>query len=149
MEQRRCANVRKKSHLNFTPYLPPPPPPPPHTHFYVTLEPQAKCKEIGVDFKMCARCKSVSYCSRECQKSDWKVHKTVCKDIKRLGLAMKTMKIDPTEGWFKAVTIKNICAMKSIITEFGTGIVNKRTATIRKGYKMNALHMAVRTYMYI
>ena len=62
---------------------------------------------------------------------------------------MKTMKIDPTEGWFKAVTIKNICAMKSIITEFGQKIVNKRTATIRKGYKMNALHMAVRTYMYI
>lgn len=33
--------------------------------------------EIGV--KLCARCKSVGYCSRECQKSDWaKGHKAAC-----------------------------------------------------------------------
>ena len=28
--------------------------------------------------KACSVCRSVSYCSKECQKSHWKVHKTVC-----------------------------------------------------------------------
>jgi len=29
-------------------------------------------------FKMCARCKHVQYCSKECQKSHWKVHRQHC-----------------------------------------------------------------------
>jgi len=29
--------------------------------------------------KFCSRCKSVSYCSKECQVKDWKDHKLVCK----------------------------------------------------------------------
>lgn len=28
--------------------------------------------------KTCARCKAVAYCSRECQKKDWKQHKVTC-----------------------------------------------------------------------
>eukprot|EP00978_Attheya_sp_CCMP212_P010272 scaffold24741_cov53-Attheya_sp.AAC.1 len=28
--------------------------------------------------RMCSRCKTISYCSRECQKSHWKVHKKEC-----------------------------------------------------------------------
>ena len=27
---------------------------------------------------MCARCEAVRYCSRECQRADWKAHKPVC-----------------------------------------------------------------------
>jgi hypothetical protein len=30
------------------------------------------------DAKYCARCKSTSYCSQACQKSDWKTHKLLC-----------------------------------------------------------------------
>ena len=29
--------------------------------------------------KICSRCKSVHYCSRDCQKKDWKQHKGYCK----------------------------------------------------------------------
>jgi hypothetical protein len=27
---------------------------------------------------VCARCQAVRYCSRECQRTDWKAHKPVC-----------------------------------------------------------------------
>lgn len=30
----------------------------------------------------CSRCKSVNYCSKECQKEHWKVHKSNCKEFK-------------------------------------------------------------------
>ena len=39
------------------------------------------CKKIGEGFKKCGGCKkSIYYCSRECQKNDWKYHKTDCKN---------------------------------------------------------------------
>jgi hypothetical protein len=34
------------------------------------------CDAIGLN--QCSRCRSVSYCSKECQRADWKLHKTVC-----------------------------------------------------------------------
>ncbi|KAK6980710.1 MYND-type domain-containing protein [Favolaschia claudopus] len=30
------------------------------------------------DLKECAQCKSVRYCSKECQRNDWKLHKPTC-----------------------------------------------------------------------
>lgn len=30
------------------------------------------------DYQSCSRCKVVQYCSKECQKKDWKLHKRVC-----------------------------------------------------------------------
>ncbi|KAK6204043.1 hypothetical protein LQW54_008504 [Pestalotiopsis sp. IQ-011] len=42
----------------------------------------AKCKKASDDLKTCAKCRSISYCSRDCQKDDWKVHKKTCaKDV--------------------------------------------------------------------
>ncbi|TCD61260.1 hypothetical protein EIP91_008693 [Steccherinum ochraceum] len=34
--------------------------------------------ELKASLSKCARCKFVFYCSRECQKADWKVHKPTC-----------------------------------------------------------------------
>ena len=38
------------------------------------------CKFYQVPYK-CGNCKCVSYCSRECQKVDWKSHKLVCNQL--------------------------------------------------------------------
>ncbi|EPS42385.1 hypothetical protein H072_3631 [Dactylellina haptotyla CBS 200.50] len=38
----------------------------------------ANCMTASEDLKHCARCKSVNYCSRDCQKANWKHHKKVC-----------------------------------------------------------------------
>lgn len=35
-------------------------------------------------FKRCSRCKKVLYCSKECQKEDWKKHKIECEKIVEL-----------------------------------------------------------------
>ncbi|KAI0692464.1 hypothetical protein C8T65DRAFT_669582 [Cerioporus squamosus] len=37
----------------------------------------------------CSRCKSQAYCSRECQKADWKNHKPICENNGKLESALK------------------------------------------------------------
>lgn len=37
------------------------------------------CRRENVRLKKCSRCKKVRYCSRKCQKTDWKSkHRTIC-----------------------------------------------------------------------
>jgi hypothetical protein len=40
-----------------------------------------KGKAEGVKLSFCSSCRSVSYCSRACQKADWKAHKVICKQL--------------------------------------------------------------------
>ncbi|KAH0834240.1 hypothetical protein J3R83DRAFT_11557, partial [Lanmaoa asiatica] len=37
----------------------------------------ARCHQQD-QLKLCSRCHAVKYCSKECQISDWKVHKSIC-----------------------------------------------------------------------
>lgn len=50
--------------------------------------------ENGGEFKKCGRCRLVSYCSRECQKKDWKRHKDSCEDYR--SIRKTTDPFDPT-----------------------------------------------------
>lgn len=38
----------------------------------------AGCGGTGPGMKLCARCKLVTYCSKECQRSHWRAHKPTC-----------------------------------------------------------------------
>lgn len=42
-----------------------------------TVEKCANCGKTD-SLKRCAKCKKTSYCSRDCQKNDWKPHKKAC-----------------------------------------------------------------------
>jgi hypothetical protein len=35
----------------------------------------------GMKLSFCNSCRSVSYCSRACQRADWKAHKVICKEL--------------------------------------------------------------------
>lgn len=39
------------------------------------------CQIQGQNLQRCSQCKSVTYCSTDCQKADWKKHKERCKDF--------------------------------------------------------------------
>ena len=41
-------------------------------------QPCANCK-LKVGSRLCSACHQIGYCSRECQKAHWKVHKAECK----------------------------------------------------------------------
>ena len=44
--------------------------------------PECACKGTPLrTLHACAACKSIRYCSHECQKRHWKLHKSVCKDL--------------------------------------------------------------------
>ena len=52
-------------------------------------------KVKGHKFLVCGGCKSVSYCSMECQKEDWKIHKVICSTGKKM---MDSYKQAKSEG---------------------------------------------------
>ena len=58
----------------------------------------ATCKKTGSEaenLKRCAKCQTTYYCSRDCQKADWKVHKKVCS--KNASSQPSSSKSDPSK----------------------------------------------------
>jgi hypothetical protein len=43
-----------------------------------------KKEDVGSAFKVCGRCKTSRYCSKECQSADWPLHKTQCESQQEL-----------------------------------------------------------------
>ncbi|KAK3271460.1 hypothetical protein CYMTET_20191 [Cymbomonas tetramitiformis] len=52
----------------------------PHKNKERTIQKCAACSLPGKKMKKCSGCRLVSYCSRECQKEHWKMHKENCFD---------------------------------------------------------------------
>lgn len=42
-----------------------------------------KCETKGKEMFLCSRCLYTSYCSKDCQRDDWKSHKMSCKTTKK------------------------------------------------------------------
>eukprot|EP00004_Rigifila_ramosa_P015510 TRINITY_DN3604_c0_g1_i1.p1 TRINITY_DN3604_c0_g1~~TRINITY_DN3604_c0_g1_i1.p1 ORF type:complete len:1313 (+),score=242.86 TRINITY_DN3604_c0_g1_i1:582-3941(+) len=45
----------------------------------------AHCQQSKPDMQRCTRCRTVLYCSKDCQRADWKVHKALCKEPQSSG----------------------------------------------------------------
>lgn len=58
-------------------------PPPQFRQQLVHLPICSKCKQPKNDLKRCSVCSSVLYCSKECQREDWKEHKKVCPQLQQ------------------------------------------------------------------
>ncbi|KAL2214226.1 hypothetical protein CC79DRAFT_1328138 [Sarocladium strictum] len=50
--------------------------------------------------KLCAVCKGSAYCSKECQKKDWKIHKLLCADFAALDLSKR-----PSADHFRGILL--------------------------------------------
>lgn len=59
-----------------------------------------KCGRTPDTLQRCGRCKVVTYCSRECQKIHWKVHKKYCKENQAVGMSVgsQQMMVAAREG---------------------------------------------------
>jgi FKBP-type peptidyl-prolyl cis-trans isomerase len=54
------------------------------TRIFCNLPTCRKLAAEDVKLSRCSSCKSVFYCSTQCQRSDWKKHKSVCNELKKL-----------------------------------------------------------------
>jgi hypothetical protein len=65
----------------------------------------ANCEKHVGKPKSCAKCRSVAYCSADCQKVDWETHKNICKPCP-LYVLDKVMALDASNEWRKLLTWK-------------------------------------------
>lgn len=76
------------------------------------------CKKTALEanlanLKVCAKCKSAFYCSRECQKADWKTHKKACSQN-----AANSASSTPSEHGTTYTTLRSSVLQKHISNPF-------------------------------
>ncbi|KAH9920646.1 uncharacterized protein B0H18DRAFT_1121877 [Fomitopsis serialis] len=59
---------------------------------------QCFSREPMVKLFVCSKCKKIYYCSRECQKQDWPLHKDACKDIATLNKKIALLSLTDTSA---------------------------------------------------
>ena len=83
------------------------------------------CAVCGIGgVKLCGRCKDRCYCSAECQRADWKTHKTsccknICQQPDVLGKSFDPF--DPAEMFAE----QHLCQFVPLIDGKGAGVVAK------------------------
>ncbi|KAF4346027.1 hypothetical protein FBEOM_9 [Fusarium beomiforme] len=78
------------------------------------------CNKRGRLLK-CSACNDVQYCSRPCQKSDWDMHKLICKK-----LWYYTADSKPSVSHFRVIVFPHLAAQP----EFTWGFVNEKTELV-------------------
>lgn len=77
-------------------------------------------KIFGYILKKCSNCKKSSYCSSECQKNHWKIHKPQCdKDVIEMALIFATEK-HKDKAFNDGPYINHLIRVSDIIKEFTT-----------------------------
>lgn len=83
---------------------------------------------------MCARCKTISYCSRECQKQHWKAHKNECaeknKEPKSLPLTWEQVEAHGGSPVFKRTLEVKVMLDESMMRQVFS--CKDRVGTIRR-----------------
>jgi hypothetical protein len=88
------------------------------------------CNLCGIKAKLACPCSTVRYCSKECQREDWKLHKTLCKDITHECTERKTVKntfdeyqilketgtIDPEDVSLRSADVVDVCGVHQAST---------------------------------
>jgi hypothetical protein len=108
--------------------------PPPAGHEYVNVC-AALCGADARSTKLqcCAACRVVSYCSKACQKTDWKRHKAECKarsEVKQLAAEGGVMSFDtmPEERARRVVPVAAAAAAGGGASETGPSTTDSRGA---------------------
>lgn len=71
----------------------------------------ATSTSTGSKLNFCSKCRNVAYCSTECQRADWKSHKSTCKDIAKIlakFVETDTGLLDTTEKYLKSIAVQKM-----------------------------------------
>ena len=77
------------------------------------------CGKTPTEKKMCSGCNVAMYCSRDCQKADWKTHKLACKDLTIV--ETRKVDVDGVTASMKQVRLPN-GNIRTVVTQSATNV---------------------------